>query len=274
VAFGDVHGDLDAAKAALRLAGVVDANLRWTGGKTVLVQTGDLLDRGDEERAVLALFARLAEEARAAGGRVHVLNGNHELMNVAGDMRYVTPRGLAEFTDLPGLDLDAPALAKLPAEHRPRVAAFAPGGPYALALADNPVVLVVGRTLFAHGGVLAQHAAYGFERINREARQWLRGESLRGRRLVARRDSPVWVRRFSGPPSEVDCAELGRALAAADVDRLVVGHTVQQGGITSACGERVWRIDVGLSAHYGGPTEVLELTTEGVRPLRRSSGRR
>ena len=59
---------------------------------------------------------------------------------------------------------------------------------------------------------------------------------------------------------DVDCAAVTEALAGLGVQRMVVGHTVQGQGITSACGEALWRIDVGLSRHYGGPIEVLELT--------------
>jgi len=90
VAIGDVHGDLDATRSALRLAGAIDAEDRWIGGQLVVVQTGDQLDRGDEERAILDLFDRLRSQAAAAGGAFHALLGNHELMNAKGDLRYVT----------------------------------------------------------------------------------------------------------------------------------------------------------------------------------------
>ena len=69
VALGDLHGDLDAARAALRLAGAIDGTDRWVGGDLVVVQTGDQLDRGDQEQAVLELLERLQDEALAAGGR-------------------------------------------------------------------------------------------------------------------------------------------------------------------------------------------------------------
>ncbi len=64
------------------------------------------------------------------------------------------------------------------------------------------------------------------------------------------------------------CDVLGKALATLAVKRMVVGHTVQKGGITSACDGKVWRIDVGLAAHYGGRPEVLEIAGDEVRPLR------
>ena len=65
---GDVHGDYDAAISALKLAGAIDDNLRWIGGDLTIVQTGDQLDRGDQERAILDLFERIADEAHEAGG--------------------------------------------------------------------------------------------------------------------------------------------------------------------------------------------------------------
>ena len=45
--------------------------------------------------------------------------------------------------------------------------------------------------------------------------------------------------------------------------RMIVGHTPQRGGITSDCGGKLWRIDVGLAAHYGGVIEVLEISAGG-----------
>ncbi len=49
---------------------------------------------------------------------------------------------------------------------------------------------------------------------------------------------------------------------------MVVGHTVQKDGVTSACGQHVWRVDVGMSRAYGGPIQVLEIEGSHVRPLR------
>ena len=85
-----LHGDLEATRRALRLAGAIDASDHWIGGGLVVVQTGDQLDRGGDEPEITALLSRLAVEAVEAGGAVHVLNGNHELINVGLDFRYVT----------------------------------------------------------------------------------------------------------------------------------------------------------------------------------------
>lgn len=259
VAIGDLHGDLSAARSALQLAAAIDADDHWRGGNLTVVQTGDQLDRGDDEREIEELLARLQNEAAKAGGRLVLLNGNHELMNVAGDFRYVTRHGFEEFAGYaqPGHD----------AAHG-RADAFAPGGPLALQLAARPVIAAVGGTLFAHGGVRLAHVRYGIERINQDVAAFVRGQA--GPPLAAMaEDSPVWTRMYSdGTPSAEACRELGEVLAATHTRRLVVGHTVQP-QINSACDGRVWRIDVGMSHFYGGPTQVLAIDGDKLEVLRR-----
>lgn len=271
MAFGDVHGDLSATLAALQLAGATDAEGRWVGGSLVVVQTGDQLDRGDDEQAILDLFERLRNEAAASGGAFHALNGNHELMNAAGDLRYVTPGGFADFEGIEGLALDDPALAELPPVARARAAAFVPGGPYARVLAQRNTVMQVGPSVFVHGGVLPQHVPSGLadlERLNADVRTWLMGAGDQ-RRVEASVLSPegvVWTRVYAEDDVHT-CSLLADALARLDAARMVVGHTVQKGGITSGCDGRVWRIDVGMAAHYGGRVQVLSIEGDRVQPL-------
>jgi hypothetical protein len=78
VAFADVHGAYTELTALLRTAGVVDERLKWSVGGTHVVSLGDLLDRGEDSRKVMDLLMRLQDEAAAAGGRLHVVLGNHE----------------------------------------------------------------------------------------------------------------------------------------------------------------------------------------------------
>jgi hypothetical protein len=99
VAIGDIHGDLHALDRSLRAAGLTDDNGRWSGGRTILVQTGDYLDRGPDVRGVLDRLMSLEPAAAAAGGRVVVLLGNHEVMNLVGDLRYVRPSTYQAFAD-------------------------------------------------------------------------------------------------------------------------------------------------------------------------------
>lgn len=260
VAIGDLHGDFEATRAVLRLAGLIGPDDRWSGGKAVLVQTGDQLDRGDGERKIVDLLERLRGEAQALGGRVVVLNGNHELMNVRGDLRYVTAGGFADFKGFADASTPSdPRLAEVPPALRGRLVAFLPGGPYARILARRPVIAQVGDSLFVHGGVLPQHVDVGLARINREVSAWVYGESPEPPPYMRGEDSPVWSRHYSNDPDAADCALLAKVLDATGTRRMVVGHTVQKGGANAACGGRVWRIDVGLSAHYGGRPAALEI---------------
>ncbi|HHH27997.1 MAG TPA: calcineurin [Polyangiaceae bacterium] len=265
VAIGDVHGDLKATHAALRLGGLIDDGGHWAGGDTVVVQTGDVLDRGDDEQAILDLLMSLQAEAKKAGGAVHLLQGNHELMNAAGDFRYVTPGGWEDFRDAPGVDESDPRVARYPPDHRARAAAFLPGGSYAKRIATHPVVVIVGDTVFAHGGVTPTYAG-DIERINSEVASWLLGGPPKGAQIVMKPDSPVWSRHFSDDTDADDCTMLDESLDEMKAKRMVVGHTVQR-KINAACDDKVWRIDVGMASHYGGTPQALELVDGEVRIL-------
>lgn len=268
VAIGDLHGDLAATRATLRLAGAIDDKDRWAGGSLMVVQTGDQIDRGDDDRAVVDLFDRLRAEATAAGGKVIALVGNHEVMNVQLNFDYVSPPALDDFAKVPAPEVAPPQLLKVPERARPRAAAFAPGGSYAKKLAERDMIAQVGDTVFVHGGVLPKHTRYGLARINREVSAWMRGQAPTPSTTVIGEASPIWERRFSAETGQDDCKTLAEVLDGMQAKRMVVGHTVQRGGITNACGERVWRIDVGLSKHYGGGTEVLEIAGDLVKPLK------
>jgi hypothetical protein len=266
VAIGDLHGDLTATRAALRLAGAIDENDHWIGGGLVVVQTGDILDRGGDEIEILSLLEDLATQSRAAGGDVHALNGNHELMNVKLDLRYVTVEGYLDF-------LPTPVTAETVAPQMvvdgvvERIKAFRPGGPVARRLAERNVIAIVGDTVFVHGGVLPHVVEYGIERLNQESRSWIRKERECPPDVLLGPDGPVWSRHYSDEPDDEDCRLLEETLEMLGVERMVVGHTVQDKGMTSACQGKVWRIDVGLAAHYGGSPAVLELSDGNVRAL-------
>ncbi|MEM9388394.1 MAG: metallophosphoesterase [Pseudomonadota bacterium] len=97
IAFGDVHGDYEALHRLLSFAEVIDGDDRWIAGSKHLVSVGDLLDRGPDSRRVMDLLMGLETQAQAAGGPVHVLIGNHEQMNLTGDLRYVAKEEFAAF---------------------------------------------------------------------------------------------------------------------------------------------------------------------------------
>jgi len=99
VAVGDLHGDYAAWTQIARAAGVIDSKGHWSGGKTVLVQMGDITDRGPDSLKIVRSLQQLQKEAPRKGGKAIVVLGNHEAMNLIGDNRYTAPGEYAAFAD-------------------------------------------------------------------------------------------------------------------------------------------------------------------------------
>ena len=263
VAIGDLHADVDAARRALRLAGAINERDAWIGGSLTIVQTGDLIGRGVEDREILDFMLDLKTRAKAAGGTVHLLIGNHEVFAARPDHRWVDPGAFAAFESIPGLNLRLPQLAPLPEPERARFAALMPGGRYAKLLAEHPTLLRVGDTIFAHGGVLPMWARYGVERINTEVREWLSGRGpepapTQGLDDGSADDGVMWSRHFAVDTFPLTCTVLKESLSILGARRMVVAHT-RQPAITPRCQDQVWAIDVGMSRYYGGDVQVLEI---------------
>jgi Calcineurin-like phosphoesterase. len=199
VAIGDVHGDFDDFVIILQRAGLIDAQHHWTGGQTTLVQVGDLLDRGPKPREVMDLVISLENEAPKAGGRVVALLGNHEMMNVMGDLRYVTAENYATYADSNSAERQRSAyqeyvkwrrshaqlLAELPpsmelteaewmARHPPGFVeqreAFSPKGSYGKWLREHSAVAKIGEVIFVHGGIHPNLAHLKLDTMNSHIR--------------------------------------------------------------------------------------------------------
>lgn len=199
VAIGDVHGDFDDFAAILQHIGLIDAQHHWTGNKATLVQVGDLLDRGPKPRDVMDLLMALEKEAPKAGGRVVSLLGNHEMMNIMGDLRYVTAGNYASFADskseerqksayqqyVKWRDSHGPLLAELPqpmelteAEWMARHPlgfieqreAYSPDGNYGKWLREHSPLAKIGAVIFLHGGIHPSLAHLKLDTINGHVR--------------------------------------------------------------------------------------------------------
>ncbi|KAJ0020448.1 hypothetical protein Pint_32455 [Pistacia integerrima] len=287
VAVGDLHGDLDQTRYALEMAGVLssDGQDLWTGGETVLIQLGDVLDRGEDEIAILSLLKSLDIQAKAEGGAVFQVNGNHETMNVERDFRYVDSGGFDECVDFLEYlkdyhyDWEEAFVGWIGASKRwkqdrsmsknywgplnlvkrqkgviARSVLFRPGGPLAHELARHAVVLKVNDWVFCHGGLLPHHVAYGIEKMNREVSHWMRGLSESDSNpyipFIATRgyDSVVWNRLYSRDNSDLEDYQINQA---------------------SKYNCSIWRIDVGMSSGvlHSRP-EVLEIIDNKARAIR------
>ncbi|MCK5324979.1 MAG: metallophosphoesterase [Woeseiaceae bacterium] len=263
VVIGDIHADIGAAREAFRIAGGTDENSNWIGGDLIIVQLGDFIGRSYEDREVIEFILAVRKGAETAGGKVHVLIGNHEVFGARSELRWVPDSAYAAFDGIPGLDLDNPLIAHLPVSRRARSAALMPGGLFARQLAEFPAVLRLGDTIFVHGGVTPHWAAYGIARINEEVSQWFAGESdqplsARGMDPGHFDDSVMMSRHFSEDVDEDDCAMLEESLRILGAKRMIVGHSVQK-SITARCDEKVWAVDVGMSRYYGGNLQVLDI---------------
>jgi hypothetical protein len=182
IAIGDIHGSYDGLITILRRTGLIDERGKWSGGRSVLVQTGDYTDRGTDVRKVMDLLMQLEKDAKAAGGQAIVLAGNHEIMNAMGDLRDVTPEicgtfataksenrreeawkqyerlveARARVTPTPAAVYTSTREAFLQA-HPPGCLeyreAMGPSGSYGRWIRDKDIAVIVGDTLFMHAGL-------------------------------------------------------------------------------------------------------------------------
>lgn len=196
VAIGDIHGEYDGLLSILQASGLVDAEGRWSGGRTTLVQTGDLTDRGAHVRQVLDLLMSLEQQAAEEGGRVIVLMGNHEMTNLLGDFQDVTDdifasfatdeseklrerawkewvrwmRQLARSRGGSPPELGKEVKARWMTEHPPGFfeyqQAMRADGRYGRWLSERPVMVRIGDIAYMHAGVSPEYADQSIEAIN------------------------------------------------------------------------------------------------------------
>jgi hypothetical protein len=305
VAIGDLEGDYEKFADMLRTAGLIDASGDWSGGATHLVQLGDIPDRGPNSRAIMDLLIRLEPQARRAGGHVHALIGNHEAMNVEGDLRYVHPGEYAAFAGrnsarlrdqyygrylaalranppeggLP--DFDDAFRAQWDAahplgyvEHRQ---AWAANGRYGRWITGHDAVIRINDTLFLHGGIGPAFVAADRDTMNDAIRAALRGRpNAAFPDIVTHQEGPLWYRGLSLNPETSERAHLEALLAHHGVSRVVVGHTKRASSVYPRFDGRVVIADIAVPATFTDPHAFLiiengELTTvhRGARvPLR------
>lgn len=285
IVIGDIHGDWDMMIKSLKTAKLIDNKNNWIGGSTVVVQVGDqvdrcrysgipcnqknatLVDEGNDWR-ILQYFTKLHGQAQKAGGAVYSLIGNHELMNVKGDFRYVSYEGLREFDNY-----KKPDGSVIKDGEEARRWAFNFGNPISEFLAcTRQMALIIGSNLFVHAGVLPKIAKkYSVKNLNQLMSLYLLDKLDKPgdyKDIFNSADySPLWNRVFGNmglkqyqknvqaldlAETKNKCSSLMNPLKEIyKVDKIFVGHTpLMDHGIGSVCDGKVWLTDFGLSKAF------------------------
>jgi len=283
VAVGDLHGDLNHAVRVLRMAGLVDLRDQWIGGPSVLVQTGDIVDRGKDTILLYKWMDALRTQAQLSGGAVVSLLGNHEYMNALGDWRYVTKEDIETFGGAEsrrrvmstGGWIGQSWLANYSVSARvPYRLEGGPGFTSSVEGADQEDPFRDAATVFVHGGITPDYAAKGLSEINRIGKALLH-RALAGQlpyphhlppdtpqeeAMLYAEHGPLWERSYALEDDErLICRQIQLATKRLNVRRMVMGHTPQFKGITSRCDGMILLIDTGISSAYGGPLTALEI---------------
>ena len=294
VAIGDLNGADDVLVSILRGTELIDGSGRWIGGRAELVQVGDVFNRGSGARHALEILQRLGREARAAGGRVTMLLGNHEVMTALRNEAYCTEgeylsfasdRERERWTLTVGrtmrrlFDDHGPRGPILPLE--PRLEAWkvanVPGraamrralgkaSPLGRWLRALPIARAVGDAVFVHAGLVPTWAGLGVAGLNRAGKRAWNEAPAFFRRLSRGslfRDpmGPLWDRTLV---AAFDPGPLARSLALLGARRMVVGHTETEhlpggmaGRISTRFDHRLVCLDVGLRSGEATPRAAL-----------------
>ncbi|KAI8644061.1 Metallo-dependent phosphatase-like protein [Parasitella parasitica] len=256
VALGDLHGDLENTLEILKFSNIIDHENHWIGGDTIFVQTGDVLDRGLDTIKLYDLLQDLRDEAPLQGGLVIPLLGNHELMNLVGDWRYVYP---GEPETFGGIEA--------------RKKAFEKDGFIGEYLKLLNITTKVGSTVFCHGGITPHFSRLGIDWINDKTHEtivtYMESQGARGKEHgIFGGVGPTWYRGYALEEEDAICSVLDQALELLEANRMVVGHTVQHdGAIRTRCDGKVILIDIGISKAYSGGKGALEIRGNTVNAL-------
>lgn len=290
VAIGDVHGDYSGYEQALLQSGVVDSAGNWTAGKSHLVQIGDIVDRGPDSARIIRHMKRLEQQAEQAGGKVHALIGNHELLNLSGDLHYVHPgefkalcnarseQNRAEYQqqeadedrEVTIMSLYMPRRSRnkdsdIPlgfAEHR---AHWRVDGEFGEWVASHNTAIRINNILFVHAGISSKYAEWTLRAINERVREELQSTDRLDDPIADDILGPLWYRGLALDEEAVEESYVDVLLDFYGVDHIVVGHTPSYETIVPRYNGKVIVIDSGISTFYHGA--VTSLVVEGGRML-------
>lgn len=298
VVIGDLEGAYEKYLDMLRQAQLIDTDGDWIGGRAHFVQLGDVPDRGPNSRAIMDHLMRLERQARRAGGRVHALIGNHEAMNIEGDLRYVHPGEYAAFvtpesprlrdayyaqyeralranppaTGLPTFDStfraqweEAHPLGWV--EHRQ---AWSPRGAYGRWVSGHNAVLRINDTLFLHAGLGPSFVQAERDPMNRAVTGALRGRPVAAfADIVTNDQGPLWYRGLALNDETQEAPHLAALLAHHGVSRIVVGHTKRASAVLPRFNGRVIITDIAVPAGHPDPQAFLIIEGQTLTAMHR-----
>ena len=239
----DIEGNFAALRKLLQGNKVIDENFNWTFGKDHLVLVGDFVDRGTMVTEVLWLVYSLEEKAKAAGGYVHFILGNHEIMNMANENDYVHERYMQH--------------AKL--MNKPYMQLFGPDAEIGRWLATKNVVEKIGNTLFTHGGISGymNMLNISLKELNEIARPFYTDTTYKYTderlNIIYSDFGPFWYRNYYKAP-RANISQIDSTLDIYRVRTISTGHTVIANEIRSLYDGKVYNTDV---HHAGGHSEAM-----------------
>jgi len=239
----DIEGNFEAFRKLLQGNKVIDENFNWTFGKDHLVLVGDFVDRGIMVTEVLWLIYSLEEKAKAAGGYVHYILGNHEIMNMSDELDYVQERYIQH--------------AQL--MNKPYMQLFGPNAEIGRWLATKNVVERVGNTLFMHGGISAylNSLNISLKELNEITRPYYTDTTYKYSddrlNLIYSDFGPFWYRNYYKAP-RANIQQIDSTLDIYGVRTITTGHTIIANEIRSLYSGKLYNVDV---HHAEGRPEAL-----------------
>jgi len=232
----DIEGEFDALRDLLLANQVINKKYEWIFGKGHLVICGDLFDRGKDVPATLWLLYQLEEAAKVKGGYVHTILGNHDIMNLAGNLKYLDQKYLV------GAELMGYPYTELYDEHTEL-------GRW---LRSKNLLEKIGDNLCLHGGVSPEinELNLSVEQINSLSRPYIGWKDLKNTvtddkilQLFSSTVGLFWYRGYFKEPA-VDEKIIDQTLAKFQVKRIIVGHTITKSNIGFYYNGKVLGVDV------------------------------
>lgn len=256
----DIEGNFDAFYGLLVANGVMDKKFDWTFGKGHLVICGDMVDRGNNSWPCLWLLYKLEQDAEKHGGKVHYILGNHDVMNMQGNLKYVRKRYIELAKVLSGKEDEKEAWFSLLSDNNELVRW----------IATKNSMEKIGKNLFVHGGISIDmgDADLSIDQVNDIVRKSIR-DDVSGRLgknsvddLVFGKFGPLWyrglVKDYKEHYKKMSASDLDALLKYYEVERVIIGHTIVDDEISTDYNGKVIRVDIKHpNAKFNGRSQGL-----------------